>query len=81
MFLILGTELMGTHIELDSSREEEDSSILSSSSLRRESDTRDSEDDTSVQPLKSIYRINVRVIWELILFCYPRYRKRLPPPR
>ena len=31
MLLILGTELMGTHIELDSSRE--DSSILSSSSL------------------------------------------------
>ena len=50
MFLILGTELMGTHIKLDSSRE--DSSILSSSSLRRESDTRDSEDNTSVQPLK-----------------------------
>ncbi len=62
MFLILGTELMGTHIELDSSREEEDSSILSSSSLRRESDTRDSEDDTSVQPLKSIYRINVDML-------------------
>jgi hypothetical protein len=60
MFLILGTELMGTHIELDSSRE--DSSILSSSSLRRESDTRDSEDDTSVQPLKSIYRINVDML-------------------
>ncbi len=51
---------MGTHIELDSSRE--DSSILSSSSLRRESDTRDSEDDTSVQPLKSIYRINVDML-------------------
>ena len=50
MLLILGTELMGTHSELDSSRE--DSSILSSSSLRRESDTRDSEDNTSVQPLK-----------------------------
>jgi hypothetical protein len=61
MFLILGTELMGTHIELDSSREE-DSSILYSSSLRRESDTRDSEDDTSVQPLKSIYRINVDML-------------------
>ena len=60
MFLILGTELMGTHIELDSSRE--DSSILSSSSLRRESDTRDSEDNTSVQPLKSIYRINVDML-------------------
>ena len=60
MLLILGTELMGTHIELDSSRE--DSSILSSSSLRRESDTRDSEDNTSVQPLKSIYRINVDML-------------------
>nr|CAH0104326.1 unnamed protein product [Daphnia galeata] len=44
------TELMGTHIELDSSRE--DSSILSSSSLRRESDTRDSEDNNVRHPLK-----------------------------
>ncbi len=48
---------MGTHIELDTSRD--DSSILSSSSPSRESDTRDPEDATSVQFLKGIDTINL----------------------
>ncbi|EFX68840.1 hypothetical protein DAPPUDRAFT_329699 [Daphnia pulex] len=46
------TEVMGTHIELDTSRD--DSNLSSSSPSRdRENDTRNPEDATSVQSLKA----------------------------
>ncbi|EFX63977.1 hypothetical protein DAPPUDRAFT_267303 [Daphnia pulex] len=51
------TEVMGTHIELDTSRD--DSNLSSSSPSRdRENDTRNPEDATSVQSLKESEDIN-----------------------